>query len=93
MVAVPCTPVVAAFQSHLGILTFLFLELERLFQRNLQNTGTMRGRPRRDVSNFVSDENSNFRGVGLRYEKVPWYIHELLLAERVRELPAVDSTV
>ena len=93
MVTVPCTPVVGASQSHLGVLSFLFLELERLFQRNLQHTGTMRGRPSRDASDFVSDENSHFGGAGLRNEKVPRYIHEILLAERVHELLAVDFTI
>ena len=68
---VRCTPAVRACQSHPGVLFFLFLELELLFHRNLQYTGTMRGRLRRDVSNLVSDENSHFRGVGLRNEKVP----------------------
>ena len=84
--------VVGASQQHTRGLSFLFLEFDCLFQRNVQNTGTLRGRPRRDIFDFVSDESNHSRVVGLRNKKVPLYIHELLLAERMRELLVVNIT-
>ena len=82
---------VGASQQSNG-LSFLFLEFDCLFQRNVQNTGTVGGRPRRDIFDFVSDESNHSRVVGLCNQKVPLYIHELLLAERMRELLAVNLT-
>ena len=83
---------VGASQQHTRVLSFLFLEFNCLFQRNIQHTGTVGGRPRRDIFDFVSDESNNSRVIGLRNEKVPLYIHEFLLAGRMRELFAADLT-
>ena len=70
----------------MGRLSFL-PEFECLFQCNLQHAGAV------DIFDFVSDKSDNLRMIEPLSAKAPIKIHELPLAERVREHLTVDFTV
>jgi hypothetical protein len=90
MVDIPCTKDVGASQQHTVRLSLLLLELKGLFQSNFQCTSRVGGRPGRDKSDVFLHKCEYLRAFKVGNQEIPFHIHQLLLADRERQLPTID---